>query len=79
MDAVKARYPDLPMIDVVNEAVPGIIEAENFDKGGEESTFHDKDATDQGGTSYRTDNEGLDIITTPDGGYAVGNHHTQGV
>lgn len=54
-------------------ALPGIIEAENFDKGGEESTFHDKDATDQGGTSYRTDNEGLDIITTPDGGYAVGN------
>lgn len=53
-------------------SLPGIIEAENFDKGGEESTFHDKDATDQGGTEYRTDNEGLDIITTTSGGYAVG-------
>ncbi|MBQ8867958.1 MAG: endo-1,4-beta-xylanase [Bacteroidaceae bacterium] len=54
-------------------ALPGTIEAENFDKGGEESTFHDKDDLDQGATGYRSDNEGLDIITTPSGGYAVGN------
>lgn len=54
-------------------SLPGIIEAENFDKGGEESTFHDKDALDQGGTNYRTDNEGMDIIATTDGGYAIGN------
>ena len=54
-------------------ALPGIIEAENFDKGGEESTFHDKDAVDQGNTGYRKDNEGLDIISVNGGGYAVGN------
>lgn len=54
-------------------SLPGVIEAENFDKGGELSTFHDKDAIDQGKTGYRTDNEGLDIISVTGGGYAVGN------
>ena len=53
--------------------LPGVIEAENFDMGGNESTFYDKDATDSGKTGYRTDNEGLDIISVTGGGYAVGN------
>lgn len=53
-------------------SLPGIIEAENFDKGGEESTFHDKDDTDEGKTNYRLDNEGVDIISAPNGGYAIG-------
>ena len=43
-------------------AVPGIIQAENFDKGGEGFTFHDSDSNDQGDANYRTDNEGLDLV-----------------
>ncbi len=69
--ALRVNNRRSPYVGVIT--LPGTIEAENFDKGGEESTFHDKDAVDQGNTSYRTDNEGLDIITVPDGGYAVGN------
>ena len=51
--------------------VPGIIEAEDFDKGGEGLSFHDSDDTDEGGYKYRLDNEGLDIITG-NKGYVVG-------
>ena len=51
--------------------VPGIIEAEDFDMGGEGMSFHDSDANDEGRTGYRYDNEGLDI-TTGNGGYSVG-------
>jgi len=43
-------------------AIPGIIEAENFDKGGEGMTFHDSDSNDEGGANYRSDNEGVDIV-----------------
>ena len=43
-------------------AVPGIIQAENFDKGGEGFTFHDSDSNDEGDANYRTDNEGLDLV-----------------
>lgn len=52
--------------------VPGIIEAEDFDMGGEGLSFHDSDSRDQGNVGYRTDNEGVDVITTADGGYAIG-------
>jgi len=51
--------------------LPGIIEAENFDKGGEGLSFHDSDGDDQGATNYRTDNEGVDIVTG-NGGHALG-------
>ena len=46
---------------VVN--LPGIIEAENFDRGGEGFTYHDSDSKDEGGTNYRSDSEGVDIVT----------------
>ena len=52
-------------------ALPGIVEAENFDKGGEGFTFHDSDSKDEGGTGYRTDSEGVDIVKG-NGGYAIG-------
>jgi hypothetical protein len=42
--------------------IPGIIQAEDFDKGGEGVSFHDKDANDEGDANYRTDNEGLDLV-----------------
>ena len=52
-------------------SIPGVIEAENFDKGEEGLTFHDADNEDQGGTKYRSDNGGVDIVTG-NGGYALG-------
>src|SRR5574344_741480 len=54
-------------------SIPGIIQAENFDKGGEGLTFHDSDSKDEGKASpaYRTDNEGVDIVTG-NNGYALG-------
>ena len=52
--------------------LPGTIEAENFDKGGEGMSFHDSDTNDEGKASYRTDNEGVDIVKTNAGGYVLG-------
>lgn len=48
-----------------------VIQAENYDLGGEGVAYHDTDATNQGG-QYRSD--GVDIETTSDtgGGYDVG-------
>ena len=43
-------------------ALPGIVEAENFDKGGETISFHDSDSNDEGKANYRLDNEGVDIV-----------------
>ncbi|MCQ2229046.1 MAG: endo-1,4-beta-xylanase [Bacteroidales bacterium] len=52
-------------------AIPGTIEAENFDKGGEGLSFHDSDSTDEGNAKYRSDNEGVDIVQCV-GGHALG-------
>lgn len=52
-------------------AIPGIFEAEDFDRGGEGFTYHDSDSENQGTTAYRTDSEGVDIVTG-NGGYAIG-------
>jgi fibronectin type 3 domain-containing protein len=53
-------------------AIPGTVQAENFDTGGEGVGYHDADAANQGG-QYRT-TEGVDIETCSDtgGGYDVG-------
>jgi len=51
--------------------LPGIIEAENFDQGGEGLSFHDSDANDEGDAKYRSDNEGLDLVKAG-GGVAIG-------
>lgn len=51
--------------------LPGTIEFENFDKGGEGLSFHDSDNKDEGNAKYRSDNEGVDIVACT-GGYAVG-------
>lgn len=52
-------------------SIPGTIQAENFDKGGEGVSFHDSDSNDEGKANYRSDNEGVDIVTG-NGGYAIG-------
>ncbi len=51
--------------------IPGIVEAEDFDEGGEGLAYHDSDPGNQGG-DYR--NEAVDISGTGDsgGGYNVG-------
>lgn len=54
-------------------AVPGTIQLENYDTGGEGNAYHDTDEEDKGNTKYRTDSQaGPDIVTTPDGGRAIG-------
>lgn len=50
-------------------AVPGPINAERFDNGGEGVAYHDSDAANSGG-QFRT--TGVDIETSSEGGYDVG-------
>lgn len=44
--------------------IPGIIEAEDFDAGGEGYTFHDSDDVNEGDYKpvYRSDSEGVDLV-----------------
>ena len=51
-------------------AIPGTIQAENYDKGGEGLSYHDADENNQGDAGFRTD-EGVDIVKG-NGGRAVG-------
>jgi len=53
-------------------AIPGTIQAENYDTGGENVAYHDLETANQGG-QYRP-TEGVDIETTSDtgGGFNVG-------
>jgi hypothetical protein len=52
--------------------IPGKIEAENYDIGGNNVSYYDNSAGNQGGSTYRTDD--VDIETTSDslGGYSIG-------
>ncbi len=53
-------------------ALPGTLQCEDFDKGGEGLSFHDSDSMDEGDApAYRDDNEGVDIVKG-NGGYAIG-------
>jgi arabinoxylan arabinofuranohydrolase len=51
-------------------AVPGVIEVENYDKGGQGVAYSDNDTTNTGG-QFRP-NEGVDIEAGGNGGYNVG-------
>lgn len=51
-------------------SIPGTIQFENFDNGGEGTAYHDGDASNNGG-QYRTA-EGVDIEVCSEGGYNVG-------
>lgn len=53
--------------------IPGKIECENYDYGGEKVSYHDKDSDNKDG-EYR--NDGVDIGKNPDGGYHVGWNNT---
>ncbi|MGI4788136.1 MAG: carbohydrate-binding protein, partial [Janthinobacterium lividum] len=53
-------------------AIPGQVEAENYDVGGEGVTYHDNDAGNNGG-AYRSDNVDIRAVTSDaGGGYQVG-------
>lgn len=48
--------------------IPGVVEVEDYDKGGYNVSYYDSDRNNEG-KAYR--NDGVDIVETPDG-YAVG-------
>ncbi|MGI4790087.1 MAG: carbohydrate-binding protein, partial [Janthinobacterium lividum] len=53
-------------------AIPGQVEAENYDVGGEGVAYHDSDSQNQGG-AYRSDGVDIRAITSDaGGGYQVG-------
>jgi GH35 family endo-1,4-beta-xylanase len=52
-------------------SLPGTVQFEDFDKGGDGVTFHDSNTTNSGTTAYRTDGGGVDIVQAT-GGYALG-------
>ncbi len=54
----------------VTMQIPGIIEVENYDEGGEGTAYHDDDVANQGG-GYRL-NEGVDIGGDGRGGFLLG-------
>lgn len=49
--------------------IPGLIEAEDYNTGGEGAAYHDNDVANNGG-KYR--NEGVDVQVCNEGGYNVG-------
>jgi GH35 family endo-1,4-beta-xylanase len=51
-------------------AIPGTIQAEYYDKGGEGAAYHDNDSQNQGDANYRS-SEGVDIVNG-NGGRALG-------
>ena len=56
--------------------LPGTIQAENFDKGGDGVTYHDSNSNKEGdASSYRSDCEGVDIVNG-NGGNAIGYTNT---
>ena len=58
--------PQVPYTEAI--AIPGVIEAENYDVGGQNQSYYDSDVDNQG-EAYRQDQ--VDIVTIPTG-HAVG-------
>lgn len=54
----------------VAHSIPGTIEMEDFDNGGEGTAYHDNDASNNGG-QYRTA-DGVDLEAASGGGYNIG-------
>src|SRR6185369_4073862 len=52
-------------------AIPGTVQAEDYDKGGEGCGYHDADTSNQGG-QYRSDGVDIESSTDTNGGYDVG-------
>ena len=59
--------PDVPQEPYKSAIeIPGVVEAEYFDKGGNGNAYNDSDDENEGDANYRTD-EGVDIVKTSDG------------
>jgi aryl-phospho-beta-D-glucosidase BglC (GH1 family) len=58
-----------PYLGSINE-IPGTIEAENYDIGGDGQTYHDNNSINKGG-AYRL-TEGVDVESRPENGYQIG-------
>lgn len=56
--------------NAIEVSIPGCIEVEDFNEGGEDIAYHDNDEENQGG-AYRP-NEGVDIDTCANGGFVLG-------
>ena len=65
---LRSPYKGTPFV------VPGLIEAEDFDNGGEGVAYHDRTAGNQGG-AYRTDVD-VDIISPYPNGYVINSFQT---
>jgi len=61
--------PQEPFITTFN--IPGKIEAEDYDKGGQGISFNDDEA-DNLGEEYRTDGVDIQVTTDQGGGYNIG-------
>ena len=66
---MKVNGKRVPFKDVIT--IPGIFQAENFDKGGEGLSCHDSDDKDEGDANYRSDAGGVDMVKG-NGGTAIG-------
>jgi PKD repeat protein len=53
-------------------AIPGTIQVEDFDSGGEGVAYHDTDASNNGGQYRPTEGVDIEITTDTGGGYDVG-------
>lgn len=69
MSGFNVYPPRMAFMGGVN--LPGTIQVENFDSGAEGMTYHDSDDKNEGGTNYRQDGGGVDIVTG-NGSYAIG-------
>ena len=60
-------------------SIPGTIQAENYDKGGEGFSYHDSDTNNEGDANFRTDS-GIDIVKGNSGraiGYTANGEWTE--
>lgn len=69
---ITSSVPQSPYMSEVR-TIPGRIEAEHFDLGGEGKAYHDEESDNQGNGSFRVD-EGVDVVNATDGlaiGYTI--------
>jgi len=64
--ATEAPYNGTPA------SIPGTVQAENYDTGGEGLAYHDTEAANQGGQYRTTDGVDIEACTDTGGGYNVG-------
>lgn len=71
LSSFTANNPQAPFKNLIVD-IPGVIEAENFDTGGDGVSFHDSDSKKEGdATTYRSNGGGVDVVKG-NGGYAIG-------